>query len=66
MIDLSERFDVNKSKDSSECLICHYWYFGNGFKFWRSICNGCHDILMASLGINNIVIITGKGLVTVV
>ena len=26
-IDISEVIDVNKTNASTECDICHYWYF---------------------------------------
>ena len=26
-IDVSEGADVNKTSNSKECKICHYWYF---------------------------------------
>ena len=26
-IDLSEGIDVNKTSESKDCDICHYWYF---------------------------------------
>ena len=26
-IDISEGIDVNKTRESKECDICHYWYF---------------------------------------
>ena len=26
-IDISEGIDVDKSKKSKECMLCHYWYF---------------------------------------
>ena len=26
-IDVSEGIDVNKTNESKECDICHYWYF---------------------------------------
>ena len=26
-IDVSEGIDINKSNESKECMICHYWYF---------------------------------------
>ena len=51
-IDLSEGIDVNKGKGNKECIVCHYWYFYNGFKLQRSVCNGFHNILMVSLEIN--------------
>ena len=28
-IDLSEGIDVNKTNETKECDICHYWYFFN-------------------------------------
>ena len=40
--DLSEGTDVNKTIESKECDICHYWYFLNkGFKFQPNVCNRC-------------------------
>ena len=54
-IDLSEGTDAAKSK---ECLICNYWYFDPGFKFQKSVCNGCHDLLMLYLNISEITSIT--------
>ena len=32
-IDISERTDFVKSNNSKECIICHYWFFNNGFNF---------------------------------
>ena len=33
-VDVSEGIDVNKTRASKECDICHYWYFLNySFKF---------------------------------
>ena len=26
-IDASEGIDINKTSESKECLLCHYWYF---------------------------------------
>ena len=38
-IDVSEGIDINKTRESKECGIRHYWYFLNkGFK--------CLDLLM--------------------
>ena len=28
-IDFSEETDVNKTSESKECDICHYWYFSS-------------------------------------
>ena len=33
-IDISEGIDANKTRETKECNICHYWYFLNkGFNF---------------------------------
>ena len=54
-IDVSEGIDVNKTKASKECDICHYWYFLNfSFTFQPNVCNRCHDLLMMSMSILNI------------
>ena len=45
---ITEGIDLTKSKDSKECIVCHYWYFNHGFKFLKSVFNGCHDLLMMS------------------
>ena len=26
-VDVSEGIDINKTHESKECKICHYWYF---------------------------------------
>ena len=41
-------------------MICHYWFFNNGFKFQDAVCNGCHDLTMLSVNISDITIITVK------
>ena len=61
-IDVSEGIDVNKTSESKECDICHYWYFLNKqFKFQPNVWNGCHDLLMTSMNLSNIVILNIKG-----
>ena len=61
-IDVSERIDVNKTIESKECDICHYWYFlNNGFKFQPNVCNRCHDLLMISMNFSDIAILNIKG-----
>ena len=45
-INLSEGFDVAKSKNSKEYMVCHYWYFNHGFKFQNPVYHGCHDLTM--------------------
>ena len=61
-IDVSEKTDVNKTSKLKQCDICYYWYFLNySFKFQRKVCNRCHDLLMMSMNLSNIVILNIKG-----
>ena len=57
-----EGIDVNKTSESKECDICHYWYFlDKGFKLQPDVCNGCHDLLMISMNLGDIAILNIKG-----
>ena len=59
---ISEGINVNKTSASKECNVCHYSYFLNySFKFQTNICNRCHDLLMMSINLSNIVILNIKG-----
>ena len=54
-IDVSERIDVNKTSETVECNICHYWYFfKERFKFQPYVCNRCHDLIMSSVKLSDI------------
>ena len=59
-IDISEGTDHNKSNKSRDCLICQNWLFKYGFKFQDYVCNGCDDLSILSLNINDIAISTVK------
>ena len=46
-IDISDGIGFDKSNNSVECMICHYWYFKDtGFKYQPFVCDGCHDFSM--------------------
>ena len=46
-IDVSDGTDVNKTSESKEYDIYHYWHFLNQrFKFQTYSFNRCHDFLM--------------------
>ena len=61
-IDISEGIDVNKTSESKECDICHYWYFKDiGFKYEPYLCNGCHDLMQKAMSFNNVAIVYVKG-----
>ena len=55
---VSEGIDINKASATKECHICCCWYFlDKEFKFQPDVYNGCHDVLMMSIGLNHIVIL---------
>ena len=59
--DVSEGIDFNKTSESKECNICHYWYFlSKGFKFQQNVCNRCHNLLITSTNLSDIVILNIK------
>ena len=61
-IDISEGTDVNKTKLSKECDICHYWYFKDiGFEYEPCLCNACHDLMQKAMSFNNIAIVYVEG-----
>ena len=50
--------DVKETSESKECDFCHYCYFlDKGFKFELDVWNGCHDVLIMSMNLNDIAVI---------
>ena len=61
-IGVSEGIDFNKTRESKECDVCHYWYILNkGFKLQPNIRVKYHDFLMMSMNFSDIVILNIKG-----
>ena len=61
-IDVSEGIDINKTSESKECMLCHYWYFKDiGYKFQLYVCNGCHAVSMIVHQLKNIAILNEEG-----
>ena len=61
-IDISERIDINKTKASKECDICHYQYFlSKSFNDEPHLCNGCHDLVQNTINFNDVAIASAKG-----
>ena len=61
-IHVSEGIDVNKTSASEECELCHYWFFKDvGFKFEKHVCNKYHDLLTMAHSLENIAILSAKG-----
>ena len=55
---VSEGINVNKTSPSKECIICHSHYFlHKGLELEQDVRIGCHDILMMSIHLKNIVIL---------
>ena len=53
-INVSGGIEVNEKSASKEHDNCHYYYFSDeGIKVQPDVCNGCHDILMISLNLDN-------------
>ena len=54
-IDISEGIDVDKESTSKQFIICCYWRFSNEeFKLQKTVCNGCHDLLIKSVTLSDI------------
>ena len=60
-ISIAKGIDTNKISASKECMLCHYWYFKDGFKFEPHACNKSHDVLMTDFELKNIAILSVKG-----
>ena len=39
-------------------MICHYWYFNDGFKYQPYVCNRCHDFDMCVQNLDDFFILT--------
>ena len=60
--DVSEGIYVNKTSQSKECELCHYWFFKDvGFKSEEHVCNRCHHLLTMAHSLKNIAILRAKG-----
>ena len=60
--DVSEGIDINKTSESKESMLYHYWYFKDiSFKFQPYLCNCCHIVSIMSCELKNISILNGKG-----
>ena len=58
-IDNSEGIDSTRNKlFSKECWLCCYWYFiDKNFNFHDCLCDGCYDMNIKAISINNLAII---------
>ena len=61
-IDKSEGVDMSETNRSTECDICHYWYFlDKNFNYEKYLCNACHDLMQKAMNFNDVAIVSIKG-----
>ena len=62
-IDISEGIDINKCKEtSSRCSLCNFYYFlDKNFSYRPFLCNGCYDMSLKVVSMQNIAIINHNG-----
>ena len=58
-INNSEGIDSARNKlVSKKCWLCCFWYFiDKNFNFDDYLCNGCHDMNMKAVSLNNLAIV---------
>ena len=62
-IDISEGIDINKCKKTSrECSFCKFYYFLNkNFNYGPYLCNGCYDMPLKAIIMQNLTIMNHNG-----
>ena len=62
-IDISEGIDINKCKETSrKCSLCKFYYFlDKNFKCCSYLCDGCYNMSMKAVSIQNLTIINHNG-----
>ena len=57
-IDISEGIDVDKTNESKECMLCHYWYFlDKNVSYGPYLCDGYYNITQKSNNLKSITIV---------
>ena len=62
-INISESIDINKREETSrECSLCKFYYFlDKNFKYGPYFCDGCYDVFMKTVSMQNLTIINNNG-----
>ena len=62
-IDFSKGVDIKKCKETSrECSLCKFYYFlDKNFNYGPYLCDGCYDMSMKAVSMQNLTIINHNG-----
>ena len=62
-VDLSEGADIKESEENSkECSLCKFrYYVDRNFKYQTYLCDGCHDMSMKAMSMQNFTIVYRGG-----
>ena len=62
-IDISEGIDINKCEETStRCSLCNFYYFlDKKFSYGPFLCNGCYDMSLKAISMQNLTIINHNG-----
>ena len=62
-IDISESIDIKKCKETPrECSLCKFYYFlDKNFNYGPYLCNGCYDMSLKAISMQNLAIINHNG-----
>ena len=62
-INISEGIDINKCEETSrKCSLCKFYYFlDKNVKYGPNLCDGCYDMFMKVVSIQNLTIINHNG-----
>ena len=62
-IDISEGIDISKCEETSrKCSLCKFYYFlDKDFKYGPYLCDGCYDMSIKAVSMQNVTIINPNG-----
>ena len=62
-IDISEGIYINKCEENSaRCSLCNFYYFlDKNFSYGPFLCNGCYDMSLKAVSMQNLTIINHNG-----
>ena len=62
-IEIFESIDINKCEETSRrCSLCKFYYFlDKNFSYGSFLCNGCSDISLKAVSMQNLTIINHNG-----